>query len=57
MRTSNKVLLAAVAAAMALFLAFILVMGFRTRELLRQRGTTALVEAAAAACSARSPTG
>ena len=42
MRASNKVLLAAVAVILALFLAFVLVMGFTTRGLLRSRGTTAL---------------
>lgn len=41
MRTSNKVLLAAVAVLVALFLAFVLVMGLTTRDLLRRRGTTA----------------
>ena len=45
MRTSNKVLLVAAAALMALFLTFVLVMGFTTRELLRRRGTTALAGA------------
>ena len=42
MRASNKVLLAAVAVFLALFLAFVLVMAFTTRDLLRSRGTTAL---------------
>ena len=41
MKTSNKVLLAAVATLLALFLAFVLVMGLTTRDLLRRRGTTA----------------
>ena len=62
MRTSNKVLLAAAAALMALFLTFVLVMGFTTRELLRRRGTTAFAgpvppAALAAPAAALQPTG
>jgi hypothetical protein len=41
MRTSNKVLLAAIAALMALFLAFVLTMSFTIRNLMQQRGRTA----------------
>jgi hypothetical protein len=51
MRTSNKVLLAAVALLLAAFLAFVLAMGIVTRDLLRQRGRTASAPPAAVAVS------
>jgi hypothetical protein len=41
MRNSNKVLIAAVAAALLIFLAFILVMGLTVRELLESNRLTA----------------
>lgn len=41
MRNSNKVLIAAVAASMLIFLAFILVMGLTVRELLESNRLTA----------------
>lgn len=41
MKTSNKVLLTALGVLLALFLAFILTMSFRIRDLMQQRGRTA----------------
>jgi hypothetical protein len=41
MRTSNKVLLIAVAAILALVMVFVVVMGLTARDLFEQRGRTA----------------
>jgi hypothetical protein len=49
MKTSSKVLLAALAVLLALFLAFVLTMSFKVRGLLEQRGRTAQAVPAAAA--------
>lgn len=43
MRTSNKVLLAAIGTTLAIFMAFILVMGLTMKNLIDRQGRSALV--------------